>query len=90
MTKGEFIKAIAEKTGATIKQTETIVNAAFKELAAVLEKGDKLTIPGFGTFCVVETKERKARNPRTGEEMTIPARKAVRFRPSSALKEKVQ
>ena len=90
MTKKEFIKVVAKKAGTTIKQAEAIVNAAFDQLAGLLQRGDRLTIPAFGTFCVIQTRQRRARNPRTGEEMIIPARKAVRFRPSSVLKEKVE
>lgn len=85
-----FIKSISKKTGTTIKLAEAVINVAFEELAGLLEREDKLTIPGFTTFCVIETKDRKARNPGTEKEMTIPARRVVRFRPSSALKQRVE
>ena len=89
MTKAELIRRIAERTGNTLKLTQQIVDAAFDEIASALENGDKLMFPGFGTFCVVERKERKGRNPQTGDEITIPARKVVKLRVAKMLRDRV-
>ena len=79
MNKGEFVRAIAEKAGATIKDTEAFYDATIAVLTKTLKK-DSVNLIGFGTF---ELKKRAARtgiNPQTKEQITIPATKA----PSSA------
>jgi len=55
-----------------------------------LSNGEKVTFPGFGTFEAKERAERKGRNPQTGEEITIPARRVAQFKAGSALKEAVK
>jgi len=89
MTKAELIRNVAKRTGTTLKLARQIVDATFDEIASALEDGQRLIFPGFGTFCVVERKERKGRNPRTGEEITIPAKKVVKFRTAKALQDRV-
>ena len=89
MTKAELIRNVAKRTGTTLKLARQIVDATFDEIASALEDGQRLIFPGFGTFCVVERKERKGRNPRTGEEITIPAKKVVKFRAAKALQDRV-
>ena len=89
MTKGELVAKIAAEAGVKKSEAERCVNAFVKALSEALEKGERVAIPGLGVFNVRERKERKGRNPRTGEPMVIPARKAVVFTPAKALKEKV-
>ena len=89
MTKAELIKRVAERTGTTLKLTRQLVDTTFDEIASALEDGERLMFPGFGTFCIVERKERKGRNPRTGEEITIPAKKVVKFRAAKALQDRM-
>jgi DNA-binding protein HU-beta len=88
MTKADLVKALKEQAGlATLAQAEAAYNELFRILASTLKKGDALTIQGFGSFKVVDRKARKGRNPRTGEEINIPASKAVKFTPGKAFKE---
>ncbi|MBQ6927298.1 MAG: HU family DNA-binding protein [Oscillospiraceae bacterium] len=89
MNKAELVAAVAEKTGLSKKDSEKAVNAAFETISAALVKGDKVQLVGFGSF---ETKERNARigrNPRTKEEIEIPASRVPAFKAGKALKDAV-
>lgn len=89
MNKSDLIGSVAEKTDLTKKDAEKAVNAIFQSIEDALAKGDKVQLVGFGTF---ETKERAARigrNPRTGQEIKIPATKVPGFKAGKALKESV-
>lgn len=86
MNKTEFIVAIAEKAGFTRRQSDIAVSAMVDTIKELLEKGDKLQIPSFGTFCVTERAAREGRNPRTGEVIEIKAAKVPAFKPSKVLK----
>ncbi|MDR2076150.1 MAG: HU family DNA-binding protein [Desulfovibrio sp.] len=87
MTKAELVKTLKEQARlATNAQAEAAYNGLFNILAETLKKGDSVAIPGFGSFKVVERKARKGRNPRSGEEIAIPASKAVKFTPGKTLK----
>ncbi|MBQ6540606.1 MAG: HU family DNA-binding protein [Oscillospiraceae bacterium] len=90
MNKIELIAEIAAKTGLTKKDTEKAVSAAVDAISAELRNGGSVKVAGFGNFTVKEKAERKARNPRTGEEVIVPASKAVQFRPAKALKDTVE
>jgi DNA-binding protein HU-beta len=88
MTKAELVKTLKEQAHlATNAQAEAAYEGLFKILSDTLKHGDSVAISGFGSFKVVERKARKGRNPRTGEEIRIPARKAVKFTPGKTLKE---
>lgn len=89
MNKREFIDALAVKTGATKKDTDIVVGAFLDTIQEGLMEDGKVAFAGFGSFEVVERGSRKGRNPQTGEEIVIPAKKAVKFKPMSALKELV-
>ena len=86
MTKAEIVEKVAEEAkitkAAAGKAFETIIEC----IGGALEKGEKTTIVGFGTFSVTERKARKGRNPRTGKEIKIAARKAPRFSAGAPLK----
>jgi DNA-binding protein HU-beta len=87
MTKAKFVKILKEKTSlATLAQAEAAYDGLFTLLAETLKKGDSVAIAGFGSFKVVDRKARKGRNPRTGEEIKIPASKGVKFTPGKSLK----
>ena len=86
MNKTDFINAVAQKTGSTKKQTDIEIAAMFEVIQDILVAGDKLQIPGFGTFCVNERAAREGRNPRTGEVIKIAAAKVPAFKPSKVLK----
>jgi len=88
MTKAELVKALKEKAGlSTLAQAEAAYDSLFGIIKTTLQKGDAISISGFGSFKAVDRKARKGRNPRTGKEIKIPAKKAVKFTPGKALKE---
>ena len=90
MTKAELVSKLAEKANITKADAERALNACLESVEDTLVNEGKLTLTGFGTFAVEERKERKGRNPQTGEEITIPASKVVKFRPGKLLKEAVK
>ena len=85
MSKGEFVPKLAEAGKITRKQADEIFSAFVGMIAASLQKGERVALPGLGVFSVVDRKAKIGRNPRTGAEIKIPARKAVRFSASSVL-----
>ena len=89
MKKVELVEAVAEETGLTKADATKAIDATFKAITNALANGDKVPIVGFGTFDVSERAAREGRNPRTGEPVTIAARKAVTFKAGSALKDAV-
>ncbi|MCX7738479.1 MAG: HU family DNA-binding protein [Hydrogenothermaceae bacterium] len=90
MTKSELVAKTAEKAGITKASAERAVNAAIEAVIEALTKGERVAIPGLGVFNVRIRKARKGRNPRTGKEITIPARKVVAFTAAKSLKEKIK
>jgi nucleoid DNA-binding protein len=90
MKKSELVDAVAAEAGLTKVQAEAALKATFNAVSDVFKKGDSLTVLGFGTFKVQELAARKGVNPKTGEALTIPARKVPKFQPSSALKESLK
>ena len=89
MNKAELIAAVAEKTGLSKKDTEAVVSASIEVITESLAQGEKVQLVGFGSF---ETKTRAARigrNPRTKEEIKIPASKLPVFKAGKALKDTV-
>ncbi|MBQ1252277.1 MAG: HU family DNA-binding protein [Firmicutes bacterium] len=89
MTKNDIIDAVADHCGITKKDTETVINALGEEIKAALKRGDDVRFIGFGTFEVKERAERKGRNPKTGEELTIPPTKVPVFKCGKLLKSAV-
>jgi DNA-binding protein HU-beta len=89
MTKSDLIQRIAESTQRTKKEAEEAVDAVLSGIADALSHGQKVDLRGFGSFQVTEKGERQGRNPRTGETMTIAARKATSFKPAKELAERV-
>lgn len=89
MNKSQLINAVAEKSGLKKKDADAAVNAFFEALEQALAEGEKVQLFGFGNFSVEERSERKGRNPATGESITIPATKQVKFAPASTLKAKI-
>ncbi len=90
MTKADLVAKIASKSSLTKAAAERMLNATLASIQTVLAKENKLTLTGFGTFAVEARKARKGRNPRTGEVITIPASKVVKFRPGKTLKDSVK
>ncbi|MBE6214424.1 MAG: HU family DNA-binding protein [Rikenellaceae bacterium] len=86
MNKSQLISEIASKSSVSKVEVKRIVDALFDLTEATLKEGDKVVISGFGVFSVVEVAERVGRNPRTGEQVKIAARKTVKFRSNMDIK----
>ena len=89
MNKTELVASVAEKSGLTKKDSEKAVNAVLAAITESMENGEKVQLVGFGTFEVRERKARKAQNPQTKEEITIPATKVPAFKAGKGLKDVV-
>jgi len=90
MTKAELVAKIASEDGITKSQAEKALDGFVSAVSAALSSGDKLTLVGFGTFSVGTRSQREGRNPRTGEKVTIPASKVVKFKAGKTLSKKVK
>ena len=88
MTKSALVELLAEKNqNFTKKQVEFIINEVFKQIKTALKNNDNVEIRGFGSFKFREKSEKIGRNPRTGEQLTIPPKKIPYFKPGKDLKE---
>ena len=85
MNKGDLIRELAKVVG-TKKEAEAAVNTIFGAITKALKKGNKVTLIGFGTFSVTKRAARKGRNPQTGKEIKLPAKKVPKFTPGKGLK----
>ena len=90
MNKAELIAAVAEKSGLSRKDSEKAVNAAFDTITESLVNGEKVALVGFGAFEVKERAARVGRNPRTKEDITIPASRVASFKVGKALKDSMK
>ncbi len=96
MNKTEMALKLAKKTGLSQGKAAEIVDVMFSAqprmgiIASALDAGEKVTIPGFGTFATKSRGERQGRNPATGETITIKAKKYVHFKPGKTLRERVE
>ena len=89
MNKAELINAVADKTNLTKKDAESAVNAVIDVITESLAKDEKVQLVGFGSFEVKSRAARIGRNPRTKEQIKIPASKLPVFKPGKALKDAV-
>lgn len=89
MNKAELIASMAEKSNLTKKDAEAALKGFIESVQETLEKGDKVQLIGFGTFETRHRAERVGRNPRTKEEITIPASVAPVFKAGKEFKERV-
>ena len=87
MTKVELINAVAEKSDISRKDSEKVIAAVLSTITETLQKGEKLSIIGFGTFEVKERKERTGINPQTKETIQIAASNSPTFKAGKALKD---
>jgi DNA-binding protein HU-beta len=90
LNKGDLVEKIAGGADITKAKAEMAFNAFWDAIKASLKKGNKVTIVGMGTFSVSKRKARTGRNPQTGAEIKIPARKVVKFTAGSELKKAVK
>ncbi|RMG56937.1 MAG: integration host factor subunit alpha [Deltaproteobacteria bacterium] len=87
MTKADLVEVIYEKVGLSKKEAKEIVEMIFSIMKETLKEGEKIKISGFGNFVVREKKPRRGRNPQTGEDLEISARRVLTFKASQLLKE---
>lgn len=90
MTKRDLIEVVAKKANLTNKASRDAVQAVITSIRDSLKRNEKVVITGFGTFSVRSRAERTGRNPKTGEKITIQARKAPGFTPGKTLKKVVR
>ena len=89
MNKGDLVNEVLEVVE-TKKDAQAVVECVLSSITKSLEKGEAVSLIGFGTFKVVDRKARKGRNPQTGEEIDIAASRVPKFTPGKALKEAVK
>lgn len=90
MTKIDLIREIANSLSIPKSDAEVAVNVVFDAISEALKKGEKVELRGFGVFKTRRRKERIARNPRTGEEVKVPAKLVPYFKPGKELEEAVK
>ena len=90
MTKAELVAAMAKEAKIPKVSAERALNAFAGAVTKALKKGDKLTLTGFGTFCVAKRRARTGRNPQTGKEIKIPATRVAKFKAGNLLKSAVK
>ncbi len=89
MTKAELVSQVADKAGLTKREAEKAVEAITEAVNQALVSGGRIQVRGLGIFEVVQRAAKVGRNPRTGQRVTVPARRAVRFRPARSLRASV-
>ncbi len=90
MNKQELVSSVSNASGLTKSDAEKAVDATFASISTSLQKGEAVRLVGFGTFDVAQRAESEGRNPRTGEKITIPARRMPKFRPGKQLKDSME
>ena len=86
MNKGELIDSLVSSTGESKRVVSNVIEAYVNEVQKQVKKGEKVTVPGFGTFERRNRSARTARNPRTGEEIKVAASKVPAFKPGAGFK----
>ncbi|MGH7905731.1 MAG: integration host factor subunit alpha [Candidatus Binataceae bacterium] len=89
MTKVDLVELIYERVGSSRKEATEVVEAVLAIIRESLCRGEKVKVSGFGTFAVNDKRERRGRNPQTGDTIIIERRRVLSFKPSQALKEMV-
>jgi integration host factor subunit alpha len=90
LTKAEMAEHLFEKLGMNKRDSKDLVESFFEEVREALEDGEQVKLSGFGNFDLREKNERPGRNPKTGEDIPIKARRVVTFRPGQKLKSRVE
>ena len=90
LTKADMAERLYEELGLNKREAKELVEMFFEEVRSALESGDQVKLSGFGNFDLRNKNERPGRNPKTGEEIPITARRVVTFRPGQKLKARVE
>ncbi|MFC1857916.1 integration host factor subunit alpha [Thermodesulfobacteriota bacterium] len=89
LTKADIIESVQTQTGFTKTKSAELIDILLKTIKDSLASGEDLLISGFGKFCIKEKRERKGRNPATGEDVMITPRRVLTFKCSGKLREKI-
>lgn len=89
MNKAGLVAYIAEKTGVTKKDVAAVIDAMTEAVVSTVKKGDTVTLTNFGTFVSIKRQASVKRNPKTGAEVKVPAKRVPRFRPGKEFREAV-
>jgi integration host factor subunit alpha len=90
LTKADMAEMLYQELGLNKREAKELVEMFFEEIRASLENGRQVKLSGFGNFDLRDKKQRPGRNPKTGEEIPISARRVVTFRPGQKLKARVE
>ncbi len=90
LAKADMAKSLFNELGLNKNEGRELVDLFFQELVAALAAGEQIRLSGFGNFDLRDKSERPGRNPKTGEEVQIPARRVVTFRPGQKLRARVE
>ena len=90
LTKADMAERLFDELGLNKREAKEMVEIFFEKIRLALENGEQVKLSGFGNFDLREKKQRPGRNPKTGEEIPISARRVVTFRPGQKLKAKVE
>ena len=90
LTKADMVEHLFEELGLNKREAKDLVEIFFEEIRQALERGEQVKLSGFGNFDLREKRQRPGRNPKTGEEIPISARRVVTFRPGQKLKARVE
>ena len=90
LTKAEMAEKLFEELGLNKREAKEVVELFFKEVRSSLENNEQVKLSGFGNFDLRDKSQRPGRNPKTGEEIPITARRVVTFRPGQKLKARVE
>ena len=90
LTKADIAEHLFTQLGMSKREAKDMVEAFFEEIRQALERGEQVKISGFGNFDLREKNQRPGRNPKTGEDIPISARRVVTFRPGQKLKARVE
>jgi integration host factor subunit alpha len=90
LTKAELAEKLFEELGLNKREAKELVEMFFEEIRLALENGSQVKLSGFGNFDLRDKNKRPGRNPKTGEEIPITARRVVTFRPGQKLKSRVE
>ena len=90
LTKADMVEHLFEELGLNKREAKDLVETFFEEVRDALETGRNVKLSGFGNFMLRDKTQRPGRNPKTGEEMPVTARRVVTFRPGQKLKQRVE
>ena len=90
LTKADIAEKLFEDLGLNKREAKEIVESFFEEIRSALEASEQVKLSGFGNFDLRDKRQRPGRNPKTGEEIPISARRVVTFRPGQKLKQRVE